>query len=116
MGHESNEYETKRLLPKLKDDSSNWVHYAEIITTHAKSKGLHRHLAGTARKPAELTQDATGDWYITNTNIPLTDEEVEAHEKKQDDYEMKESKLRDIIYQTVSRTRFLQIKDENTAH
>ncbi|KAJ6528895.1 hypothetical protein B0H19DRAFT_967626, partial [Mycena capillaripes] len=112
----SDEYEKKRTLPILQDDSSNWVHYSEILTTHAKSKGLHRHLAGTARRPADLVEDPVGDWYITGTNMPLTDDELEAHEKKQDDYETKESKLRDLIYQTVSATRFTQIKDEPTAH
>ncbi|KAJ6525160.1 hypothetical protein B0H19DRAFT_971529, partial [Mycena capillaripes] len=112
----SDELEKKRTLPILLDDSSNWVHYSEILTTHAKSKGLHRHLAGTARKPADLTKDAIGDWFVAGTNIPLTDEELQAHEKNQDDYEMKESKLRDLIYQTVSTTRFTQIKDENPAH
>ncbi|KAJ6544451.1 hypothetical protein B0H19DRAFT_957107, partial [Mycena capillaripes] len=112
----SDEYEKKRTLPILQDDSSNWVHYSEILTTHAKSKGLHRHLAGTARRPADLVEDPVGDWNIAGTNMPLTDDELEAHEKKQDDYETKESKLRDLIYQTVSATRFTQIKDEQTAH
>ncbi|KAJ7604366.1 hypothetical protein DFH06DRAFT_1021182, partial [Mycena polygramma] len=106
----------KRSLPILKDDASNWISYSEIVPTHSKGKGLHRHFAGTARKPADLVQDNVGDWYIDGETTPLTEEELEAHEKKQDDYEMKESKLRDIIYQTVSPTRFTQIKDEPTAH
>ncbi|KAJ7446668.1 hypothetical protein FB451DRAFT_1054801, partial [Mycena latifolia] len=112
---DKDQYEKKRTLPMLQDDSSNWVHYSEIISTHAKSKGLHRHLAGTARKPADITQDVVGDWFLAGSIIPMTDTEVEEHEKKQDDYEMKESKLRDIIYQTVSPTRFSQIKGEPTA-
>ncbi|KAJ7167946.1 hypothetical protein C8R46DRAFT_819447, partial [Mycena filopes] len=107
---------TKRTLPILQDDSSNWVHYSEIMTTHAKAKGLHRHLGGTARAPADITQDVTGDWYLPGSITPLTDDEVEAHQKKEDDYEMKEAKLRDLIYQTVSTTRFSQIKDQKTAH
>ncbi|KAF7367236.1 Retrovirus-related Pol polyprotein from transposon TNT 1-94 [Mycena sanguinolenta] len=113
----TDEYEKKRTLPILQDDSSNWPHYEEIITTHVKSKGLHRHLAGTARKPADLVQDIIGDWFIDGGNgNPLTEDELEAHEKKQDDYETKESKLRDIIYQTVSPTRFSQIKDMSPAY
>ena len=105
----------KPTLPVLRDDSANWIKYSERITTHAKSKGLGRHLTGTARKPADLTEDAVGDWFLAGSNIPLTDDEVEAHEKKQDDYETKESKLRDIIYQTISPTRFTQVKNETTA-
>ncbi|KAJ6484150.1 hypothetical protein C8R45DRAFT_830171, partial [Mycena sanguinolenta] len=113
----TDEYEKKRTLPILQDGASNWTHYSEIISTHVKSKGLHRHLAGTARKPADLVQDVLGDWFIDGGNgNPLNDDELEAHEKKQDDYETKESKLRDIIYQTVSPTRFSQIKDMSTAH
>ncbi|KAJ7077652.1 hypothetical protein B0H15DRAFT_781096, partial [Mycena belliarum] len=107
--------ERKPTLPVLKDDSSNWIHYSERIITHAKSKGLGRHLAGTARKPAELTQRVTGEWFIAGTNTPLDDEKLEKHEEKQDEYETKESKLRDIIYQTISTTRFAQVKNESTA-
>jgi hypothetical protein len=113
---DSDENGKKPTLPILLDDSSNWVQYSERVTTHAKAKGLHRHLTGTARKPAEIVQDAIGDWFIAGTAIALADDEVEKHEKKQDDYEMKESKLRDIIYQTVSPTRFSQIKGERPAH
>ncbi|KAJ7161531.1 hypothetical protein C8R46DRAFT_904606 [Mycena filopes] len=112
----TDQLEKRRTLPTLQDDSSNWVHYSEIMTTHAKSKGLHRHLAGTARPPADITQDVTGDWFLAGSIYPLTDDEVEAHQKKEDDYEMKEAKLRDLIYQTVSTTRFSQIKDQGTAH
>ncbi|KAJ6624487.1 hypothetical protein B0H10DRAFT_1673962, partial [Mycena sp. CBHHK59/15] len=102
-------------LPILQDDSANWIHYSECILTYAKSKGLGRHIAGTARNPTDITQDNVGDWYLLGEITPLADDELEAHEKKQDNYETKESKLGNIIYQTVSATRFTQIKDEQSA-
>ncbi|KAJ7023300.1 hypothetical protein C8F04DRAFT_893862, partial [Mycena alexandri] len=103
-------------LPILQDDSPNWVHYSEIMTTHAKSKGLHRHLAGTVHPPADITQDVLGDWFLNRSITPLTDDELEAHQKKEDEYKQKEAKLRDLIYQTVSPTCFSQIKGQKTAH
>ncbi|KAJ7712826.1 hypothetical protein DFH07DRAFT_680307, partial [Mycena maculata] len=102
-------------LPILEDDSSNWISWAEQITTYGKSKGLGRHISGTVRKPGDLMQNAAGETVIANTNVALTDEQIEAHEKKQEDYETKEAKFRHIVYSTVSATRFNQIKSETTA-
>ncbi|KAJ6623284.1 hypothetical protein B0H10DRAFT_1786698 [Mycena sp. CBHHK59/15] len=105
----------KNSLPMLSDDSKNWIHYEEQIRTYTTSKGLGRHLTGMVCKPADLVQDATGDWVIAGVNIALTEEQLEAHKKKIEDYETKEAKLRHIIYQTISQTCFNQVKSEATA-
>ncbi|KAF8231113.1 hypothetical protein L208DRAFT_1278687, partial [Tricholoma matsutake] len=46
---------------------------------------------------------------------PLTNEELEKHEKKQDLYDQHQATIQDIIYHTVDKSTFLQIKGEKTA-
>ena len=43
-------------LPKLCSDGSNWSTYQEHVLNFAMSKGLKRHLMGTARKPVILME------------------------------------------------------------
>ena len=45
----------------------------------------------------------------------LTDTEVEALEKTADEYEQKEASVREVIYETISQSMFLQIKNEQTS-
>ena len=41
-------------LPKLQANGENWVTYKERLRNHLTSKGLVRHVNGTAKKPAEV--------------------------------------------------------------
>jgi ABC-type hemin transport system substrate-binding protein len=66
-------------LPKLKSDSSNWATYSERVLNYLTSKGLRRHVQGTARKPETLTERG-GSYYKTGSLAPLNDEELEKHE------------------------------------
>ena len=79
------------------------------------SKGLHRHVMGTARKPESL-QESNGSFFRGNSLAPLTDEEIEKHEEIQDSYDQMQAAVREVIYRTVDNTTFLQVKNEpNTA-
>jgi hypothetical protein len=78
------------------------------------SKGLKRHLLGTARKPAELTE-LDGDYYKQGSSAPLGDEEFEIHEKSQDEYEQKEASVREVIYRTIDSSTFIQVKNAKDA-
>ena len=101
-------------LPKLTADGSNWTTYQDRVTNAIKAKGLRRHLSGTARKPEDL-KERNGNFFKPRTESPLTDDQLEAHEKEIDDYEQKEATLREIIYGTIDRSTFVQIKGETTA-
>ena len=101
-------------LPKLQPDSSNWSTYQERILNAITSKGLKRHVLGTARKPIELVE-RHGDYYKPGHLAPLSDDELEKHEEAQDLYEQNQATVRELIYRTVDKSTFLQVKGEKTA-
>jgi Reverse transcriptase (RNA-dependent DNA polymerase)/gag-polypeptide of LTR copia-type/GAG-pre-integrase domain len=101
-------------LPRLSEDGSNWVTYKERVLNNLTSKGLMRHVRGTARKPVQLTE-RHGAYYRPHELSPLSDEDLEKHEDLVDSYDQKEAQVREIIYETVSKSVFLEIKDESSA-
>jgi hypothetical protein len=103
-------------LEKLKDDGTNWVTYRERVTNTMTHKGLRRHFMGTMRKPGTMTEK-DGDFYKTGDKGQkvLSEMEIEAMEKAMDEYEQKEASVREVIYETISQSMFLQIKNEPTA-
>ena len=98
-------------LPKLKDDSSNWATYSERILNYLTSKGFRRHVQGTARKP-EVLIERNGSFYKSGSLAPLTDEELEKHEEMVDTYDQSQASVREVIYRTIDKTTFLQVKNE----
>ena len=101
-------------LPKLRGDSSNWATYSERILNYLTSKGYRRHVLGTARKPETLVE-RNGSLYKPGSLAPLTDEELEKHEETVDTYDQMQAAVREVIYRTVDKTTFLQIKNESDA-
>ncbi|KAF8155630.1 hypothetical protein B0H34DRAFT_659656, partial [Crassisporium funariophilum] len=101
-------------LPKLKEDGSNWITYKERILNTLTSKGLKRHVTGSARKPTELIE-RSGDYYKPNSLSPLSDDQLEEHEKEVDIYDQKQAQVREVIYETISKSTFLQIKSQPSA-
>jgi gag-polypeptide of LTR copia-type len=101
-------------LPKLRSDSSNWATYHERIINYLASKGLKKHILGTARQPIKL-EERGGDYYKPHSLAPLTDEELEKHEEEEEAYEQKQAAVREVIYRTVDKSTFLQVKNEITA-
>ena len=72
-------------LPRLAEDGSNWVTFKERILNNLTSKGLMRHIRGTARQPVQLTE-RNGAYYRPNELSPLSDEDLEKHEDFVDSY------------------------------
>ena len=101
-------------LPKLRGDSSNWATYSERILNYLTSKGYRRHIQGTARKPETLTE-RDGSFYKAGSSTPITDEELEKHEDAVDTYDQMQAAVREVIYRTVDKTTFLQVKNEPDA-
>src|SRR5215510_12245181 len=102
-------------LPKLKDDLSNWVTYKERVSNTLIHKGLRRHAIGSAKPPAVPELRENGDYYPPGRAEALSEEELEEAENKLDAYLQKEASVREVIYETVNRTTFLQVKNEPTA-
>jgi gag-polypeptide of LTR copia-type len=106
-------------LEKLKDDGTNWVTYQECVTITMTHKGLRQHFLGTKRKPGTFIE-LDRKFYKTEDikkkdRVTLTDKEVEDMEEALDEYEQKEALVREVIYETISQSMFLQIKNEPTA-
>ena len=101
-------------LPKLASDGENWLTYHERVLNAATAHGLRRHLVGTALQPSPIIEK-DGKFYLSATDVtPLTDEALEEHETSVDTWEQKEAQVRELIYNTVDSSSFLQIKGEKT--
>jgi hypothetical protein len=94
-------------------DGSNWPTYQERVLNTLTSKGLKRHVLGTAHKP-EVPVEHNGSFYYQNSMNPLTDEELEKNEDEQDSYDQKQAAVQEIIYWTIDMTSFLQVKNNKT--
>ena len=102
-------------IPKLAEDGGNWGSYKERVLNHLTSKGLARHIRGTAQQPVGIVK-MDGKFYRSDTNLSasdrkaLTSEEIETIEGDLDTWEIKQAQAREIIYATVSKTTYGQIK------
>ncbi|KAG5639903.1 hypothetical protein DXG03_002523 [Asterophora parasitica] len=105
---------SKVMLPKLASDGSNWSLYQEWVLNALTSKKLHRHVTGTTRKLEELTESG-GVFFKRGSLAPLSDKEVEVHEDEVNDWLQKQAQVWEVIYSTVDKSTFLQIKNKSTA-
>ena len=114
-------------LPKLQSDSSNWATYSERILDYMTSKGYCQHVLGTACKPEELIE-RDGKFYkplppSSTTSSSAKDSEVQAisdealqkHEDAIDLYDQMQAAVQEIIYRTIDKTTFIQVKNEKDA-
>ena len=79
-------------VPKPEVDRSNWSTYSERVMNYLTSKGLKRHVMGTACKLVELVK-RSGDYYKPGALLPLNDDKLEKHEKEQDEHEQKQASI-----------------------
>ena len=73
-------------IPKLHDDGSNWSDYEPRIQRAMGSKGLWRHVEGTAIALKPYTLDH-GIPVLSDGKMPAKDEQIEARESKILDYD-----------------------------
>ena len=101
-------------VPKLRDDGSNWADYQPRIERALGSKGLWRHVMGTAiaPKPYALLADVA---VIADRKTPATEEQIEAKEAKIQEFEKREYMAQHVILSTTSTRLGLKIKSLKTA-
>jgi hypothetical protein len=103
-------------LPKLAEDGSNWVLYQERLENAiTATKGLRRHLQGTARKPEPLETRDDQKVYAKGGTVALTNDQIDAYEEATDIFEQREAQVREFIYGTVDPSTFIQIKGSRAA-
>src|SRR6266550_3361090 len=101
-------------LPKLASDGENWLTYQERVSNAAAARGLRRRLVGTALRPSTVVEKG-GNFFLPSSTDPLSADALETHETSVDSWEQKEAQVRELIYNTVDNSTFLQIKGETTA-
>jgi hypothetical protein len=75
---------------------------------------IKRFIQGTARRLADLVE-RNGEYYRQGTLSPLNNEELKKHEKEQDEYEQKQTSVREVFHRTVNKSMFIQVKNETDA-
>ena len=97
----SNSDSTTLSVPKLCDNGSNWADYQLRIERALGSKGLWRHVLGTAiaLKPYALL---AGVPVIADGRTLATEEQIELKETKIQEFEQKEYPAQHVILSTTS--------------
>src|SRR5215471_4396096 len=86
---------------KLNDNASNWMDYKFKALTGMGSKGLARHVDGTARRPTSY-QEVNGVLMLSDGTTPATEQQIEEKEDKLEEFEKREYLAQHIITSTVS--------------
>ncbi|KAG1849697.1 hypothetical protein DFJ58DRAFT_630787, partial [Suillus subalutaceus] len=90
-------------VPKLAKDGSNWITYKERTLTAISARGLMRYITGRAVRPAPISLPQEDD------GTEVTDAEIEAFEKKMDEYYQKDSLVKQQIFSTITDRLLLRV-------
>jgi hypothetical protein len=110
----SNPDSTSLAVPKLRDDGSNWADYAPRIQRAMGSKGLWRHVEGTAVEPKPYAL-VNGVPVLSDGKTPATEDQIESRETRIMDFDKREYLAQHVILSTTSTRLGAKIKDLKTA-
>jgi hypothetical protein len=80
---------TTLAVPKLRDNGSNWSDYLPRLQNAMGSKGLWRHVEGTATAPVPYAV-SNGIPMLIDGKTPATDDQIESKEVKILEFEKRE--------------------------
>ena len=106
---------TTLVVPKLCNDGSNWANYKPCIQRALESKGLWRHIKGTAIVPKPYALVARVP-ILTDGMTQATEDQIEAREMKIIDYDKHKYLAQHIILSTTSTCLGNKIKNLKTLH
>jgi Reverse transcriptase (RNA-dependent DNA polymerase)/gag-polypeptide of LTR copia-type/GAG-pre-integrase domain len=101
-------------VPKLRDDGSNWSDYQPRIERALGSKGLWRHVLGTAITPQPYML-LNGVPVIADGKTPATEDQIESKEVKIIEHDKREYLAQHVILSTTSARLGNAIKHLKTA-
>ena len=101
-------------IPKLLDDRSNWCDYKPHIQRAMGSKGLWRHVEGTAIAPKLYALDLRIP-VLADGWTPASEDQIEARETNIVDYDKQEYLAQHVILSTTSTHLGSKIKNLKTA-
>ena len=102
-------------VPKLHNDGSNWANYEPCIQRVLGSKGLWRHVEGTAIAPKPYVLVA-GVPVLVDGTTQATEDQIKARETKIIDYDKREYLTQHVILSTTSTHLGNKIKNLKTSH
>ena len=106
---------TTLVVLKLHDDGSNWADHEPRIQRALGSKGLWRHVEGTAIAP-KLYVLVAGVPVLADGTTQAMEDQIEARETKIIDYNKREYLAQHIILSTTSTCLGNKIKNLKTSH
>ena len=110
----SNSNSSSLSVPKLCDNGSNWSDYESRLQKVMGSKGLWRHMEGTAVAPKPYVM-ADSIPVLADGKTEAMDEQIEVKEIRISEFEKKEYLAQHIILSTTSIQLGAMIKDLDTA-
>jgi len=110
----SNSDSTNLAVPKLRDDGSNWSDYEPRIQKAMGSKGLWRHVEGTAIVPKPYAL-VSGIPVLSDGKTPASEEQIEAKETRIIEFDKREYLAQHVILSTTSTRLGAKIKDMKSA-
>jgi hypothetical protein len=105
---------TSLTVPKLRDDGSNWSDYQPRIERALGSKGLWRHVVGTALEPKPYAL-VGGLPVLADGNTLATEDQIESKETKIADFDKREYLAQHVILSTTSTRLGNKIKGLKSA-
>jgi hypothetical protein len=90
------------VIPKLRDDGTNWADYKPRARRAMGLKGLVAHLEGRAKLPAPYILVNDVPMVSTNQDVAVTDDQIEAKEKILTEYEQREYLAQHLILSSTS--------------
>ena len=106
----NNSNTTTLVVPKLCDDRSNWADYEPHIQRALGSKGLWRHIKGTAIVP-KLYVLVAGVSILADGTTQATEDQIEARETKIINYDKHEYLTQHVILSMTSTCLGNKIKN-----
>src|SRR6266481_4901695 len=99
------------VIPKLAWDGSNWISWkTQTLATLAVSRGVSRHIEGTAREPPPIPT------FPSNRSLTVEeDERLEKAEKRWDEYYQREATVKAQIFTTVPESLLIELQKLKTA-
>ena len=100
--------------PKLRDNGSNWADYNARIQVAMEAKGLWKHVEGKVTPPKPYAE-VNGIAVLSDGRTEATEEQIEARERRIDDFAKAASLAKHVILSTMSVCIGMKIKSLTTA-
>lgn len=101
-------------VPKLQDNGSNWADYFPRLQVAMESKGLWKHVLGKATSPKPYIE-VNGVAVLADGKTPATEEQIDARERRIEDFERASSLAKHVILSTTSSRLGMKLKGHKTA-